>query len=98
MVSAMTGDGMDALRGILRERLALSDATPRFLARRRHLDALQRCSAALALASAQLATTPRFELAAEELRLAQSHLGEIVGDLTSDELLGHIFGSFCIGK
>ena len=98
LVSAMSGDGMDALRDMLRERLALSDATPRFLARRRHVDALRRCSGALVLASAQLANLPRFELAAEELRLAQSHLGEIVGDLSSDELLGHIFGSFCIGK
>lgn len=97
-ISALTGAGLDMLRSAMRERLALEDATPRFLARRRHLDALRRCASALEMAAAQLASTPRFELAAEELKLAQSHLGEVVGDVTSDELLGHIFGSFCIGK
>ena len=97
-LSALSGDGVEGLRAAVGDALALSDATPRFLARRRHLDALQRCSGSLAAAATQLDGNPRFELAAEELRLAQSHLGEIVGDLTSDELLGHIFGSFCIGK
>jgi tRNA modification GTPase len=45
-----------------------------------------------------LSTTRAFELFAEDLRLAQHALGEITGEFTSDDLLGEIFGSFCIGK
>ena len=50
-----------------------------------------------ALAHSQL-LSKQGELAAFELRAAQQQLGEVVGDVTSDELLGHIFGNFCIGK
>jgi len=68
-----------------------------FSARRRHLDALQRCAALLAQAPQELAQG-RSELAAEVLRQAQQALGEITGEVTNDELLGRIFASFCIGK
>ncbi len=70
-----------------------------FLARRRHLDALARAQQHLQAAHAQLCSAaPSSELAAEELRLAQAALGEITGEVTSDDLLGRIFSSFCIGK
>ncbi len=68
-----------------------------FTARRRHLDAIDRARAALNQATARLATREP-ELLAEELRLAQHALAEITGAFTSDDLLGRIFASFCIGK
>jgi tRNA modification GTPase len=68
------------------------------MARRRHLDALARADAAVARAREQLIENAAGELVAEELRLAQQALGEITGEFTSDDLLGRIFGEFCIGK
>lgn len=68
-----------------------------FSARRRHLEALARCATQLAQAPEELAHG-RGELAAEALRQAQQALAEITGEFTSDELLGRIFASFCIGK
>jgi tRNA modification GTPase len=61
------------------------------------VDALSRAGGYLAAACEQLAVA-QAELAAEELRLAQAALGEVVGEVSSDELLGEIFGRFCIGK
>jgi tRNA modification GTPase len=69
-----------------------------FLARRRHLDALERARDALLQGQAQLEGHGAGELLAEDLRAAQDALGEITGHLTPDELLGKIFSSFCIGK
>jgi tRNA modification GTPase len=66
-----------------------------FSARRRHLDALRRAQVNIAGARQWLGSA---ELLAEELRLAQQHLCEITGSFTSDDLLGEIFASFCIGK
>ncbi|MFM2007315.1 MAG: hypothetical protein RLZZ09_2970, partial [Pseudomonadota bacterium] len=68
-----------------------------FTARRRHLDALDRARQATDNALARLRSGEP-ELLAEELRLAQHSLGEITGEFTSDDLLGRIFSSFCIGK
>jgi tRNA modification GTPase len=68
-----------------------------FLARRRHLDALQRAALALTAANTQLEHKAG-ELVAEELHRAQDALGEITGAVSADELLGEIFRSFCIGK
>jgi tRNA modification GTPase len=62
------------------------------------LEALERTAAHLVRASARLREDRAGELAAEELRLAQAALGEITGLFTSDDLLGRIFSSFCIGK
>lgn len=97
-ISALTGVGIPELRGLLRARLGLSDQTPRFLARRRHIDALRHSLAALDRAAEWFGADLRFELAAEELAAAQRALGDIVGQLSSDELLGRIFSTFCIGK
>jgi tRNA modification GTPase len=67
-------------------------------ARRRHLDALARAKTCVTQAAESLTATRAFELFAEELRRAQLALGEITGEFASDDLLGEIFGSFCIGK
>ena len=66
-----------------------------FIARERHLEALREAARHLAAAEAQL---PRLELFAEEMRLAQQALNRITGEYTADDLLGDIFGRFCIGK
>jgi tRNA modification GTPase len=66
-----------------------------FMARERHLRALQQADAALARAASQ---AKAIELFAEELRLAQQSLGEITGLFSADDLLGEIFSRFCIGK
>jgi len=98
-ISAKTGTGLDELRGRLRERAGYQDAgESTFIARRRHLDALMRADRGLQSARARLEQDRAGELMAEELRLVQSALGEIIGDVSSDELLGRIFATFCIGK
>ena len=69
-----------------------------FLARRRHLQALETAAEHLEQGKEQLVSAYAGELLAEELRLAQQALSEITGEFTSDDLLGRIFSSFCIGK
>jgi tRNA modification GTPase len=96
-VSALTGEGLDALRALLRDRGGALAAEGAFSARPRHLEALRRSRAQLEAALAEL-VPGREELLAEALRLAQRALGEITGEVTSEELLGRIFSSFCIGK
>ena len=97
-VSARTGAGLAALRAHLQAAIGYAPGdTGALSARARHLDALTRARAALEAACTLLAER-RGELVAEELRLAQRSLGEITGEFTSDDLLGRIFGSFCIGK
>jgi len=94
-VSALRGDGMAELRAWL---LEVAGWKPHgegvFMARQRHLDALARAAGALGRAAAARA----YELQAEELRLAHAALGEIVGNVSADQLLGEIFSRFCIGK
>jgi tRNA modification GTPase len=68
------------------------------MARRRHVDALQRAMAHLVQGEQQLLGMAAGELLAEDLRQAQEALNEITGEFTSDDLLGRIFSSFCIGK
>ena len=98
-LSAADGRGFDALGGHLKQCAGLSaDSEPAFVARRRHLDALARAAAALAEGRRRLIEQAAGDLLAEELRLAQDALGEITGAVTSDDLLGEIFSSFCIGK
>jgi tRNA modification GTPase len=98
-LSARSGEGMPALRDHLKALVGYQDAehSP-FIARRRHLDALLRTRQALQAADAQLNGLALGELMAEDLRAAQQALGEITGEFTADDLLGKIFGSFCIGK
>ena len=98
-VCALTGDGLDSLRAALRAAAGLGEeATTTVLARRRHLDALARARSHLDEGVRQLDAHRAGELLAEELRLAQNALGEITGKVSSDDLLGEIFASFCIGK
>jgi tRNA modification GTPase len=98
-LSARTGQGLELLRAHLQARAgyARSDAGA-FAARRRHLDALERARHHVQSAADTWESTRAFELFAEDLRLAQHALGEITGEFTSEDLLGEIFGSFCIGK
>ena len=98
-LSAKTGEGVDRLCERLK---ALAGYEPRaeglFMARRRHLVALDAALAALDDARRGGAAGAGSELVAEDLRLAQRALGEITGEFTTDDLLGRIFATFCIGK
>ena len=98
-LSARTGEGVTLLREHLKQAMGFSSSTEGgFLARRRHLQALEKASEHLTNGQYQLTTFHAGELLAEELRLAQEALSEITGQFTSDDLLGRIFSSFCIGK
>ncbi|WP_339799379.1 tRNA uridine-5-carboxymethylaminomethyl(34) synthesis GTPase MnmE [uncultured Marinobacter sp.] len=98
-LAARSSEGLDTLRSHLKQCMGFATTTEGgFLARRRHLDALARASTSLLQGRDQLAGYGAGELLAEDLRAAQDALGEITGVMTSDDLLGKIFGSFCIGK
>jgi tRNA modification GTPase len=98
-LSATTGEGMDLLREHLKECMGFQGADSGTVsARRRHLDALARAVRHLHEARRQLVEQRAGELMAEELRNAQQALAEITGAFTSEDLLGRIFSSFCIGK
>ncbi|HVY63471.1 MAG TPA: tRNA uridine-5-carboxymethylaminomethyl(34) synthesis GTPase MnmE [Gammaproteobacteria bacterium] len=96
-LSALTGVGVDGLVAHLKQIAGLgAEVAGALSARRRHLDALARVRADLVTARAELQGA--LELTAEHLRRAQTALGELTGELTSDDLLGEIFATFCIGK
>ncbi|WP_334179606.1 tRNA uridine-5-carboxymethylaminomethyl(34) synthesis GTPase MnmE [Pseudoxanthomonas sp.] len=99
-VSAAHGIGLDRLHARLRT-LAMGSASDggdgEFSARARHVEALHRAAGHASAAADQL-HHEQLELAAEELRLAHDALGEITGRLSADDMLGHIFSTFCIGK
>jgi tRNA modification GTPase len=98
-LSAATGAGFDFLREHLRAAAGGLDLEGDILsARSRHVDALLRARARLAEAEAALAAGAPRELFAEDLAQAQQALGEITGEFTSEDLLGQLFASFCIGK
>ncbi|MBD1565813.1 tRNA uridine-5-carboxymethylaminomethyl(34) synthesis GTPase MnmE [Vibrio sp. SA48] len=98
-LSAKTGGGVDALRTHLKECMGFAGGNEGgFMARRRHLDALERAAEHLSIGQQQLEGYMAGEILAEELRLSQQHLNEITGEFSSDDLLGRIFSSFCIGK
>ena len=99
-LSARTGDGLDALRKRLLDVAGWQSAPEGLhLARARHVEALQAVDAHLEMADEQLAAqSAHLDLLAEELRLAQLSLNSITGEFSSDDLLGVIFSSFCIGK
>ena len=99
-VSALEGSGLAELEEAIVERVmrgttACEDA---FMARRRHVDALERALAAVDRAQCRLTVDNAGELVAEELRDAQGALGAITGEFATEDLLAHIFSSFCIGK
>ena len=98
LVSAVTGEGLAELQAAIRTAAGFVPQTGVFSARRRHLAALERAHAAVRQAEESLSKSRAFELFAEELRLAQLCLNEITGQFGSEELLGAIFSSFCIGK
>ncbi len=98
-LSATTGDGLNLLRQHLKDCVGFHPAGTGVLsARSRHLDALRRARAHVEAAHRLLTERHAGELVAHELTDAQMQLGEITGQVTSDDLLGRIFGSFCIGK
>lgn len=98
-ISARDGQGLDALRALLRARAGATEAAAgTFSARARHVAALERVGEALADTAAGLESGSAPELVAEDLRLAQQALAEITGAYGVEDLLGAIFGSFCIGK
>ena len=98
-ISTRLGTGMDLL--IQRITGQISDYNQNnqaFMARRSHVDALFRARDCVRQAADTFSTTRSGELMAEDLRSAQRYLNEITGEFTSDDLLGRIFSSFCIGK
>jgi tRNA modification GTPase len=98
-LSAKTGEGLDLLKEHLKKCIGYEQSTEgHFMARRRHLDALNLAEEHLKLARYNLEELAAGELLAEELRVMQEALNEITGEFTSDDLLGRIFSSFCIGK
>lgn len=98
-VSARTGAGIDALRTHLEQQLGYQPAGEGAVtARRRHLESLRKARDHFTAASKLLVDTAAGELAADELLQVQNALAEITGQFSSDDLLGEIFASFCIGK
>jgi tRNA modification GTPase len=98
-LSAKTGEGLDLLKQHLKQCMGYQSSTEsQFSARRRHLLSLERAALALQTGKSQLDNAGAGELLAEDLRDCQRHLGEITGAVSSDQLLGEIFSSFCIGK
>lgn len=98
-LSARSGEGLELLRDHLKTCMGYEQtAESSFSARRRHLDALRQAAEHLEHGHRQLTLAGAGELLAEDLRQAQQALGEITGAFSSDDLLGRIFSSFCIGK
>ena len=98
-LSAKTGAGIELLKKTIKDTVGFNtQLEDTFSARRRHLDALSRAQEFLLNGKQQLTQHRAGELLAEDLRQAQNALNEITGEFTSDDLLGRIFGSFCIGK
>lgn len=98
-LSVKTGAGMELLRQHLKQCMGYHEQTDNvFIARRRHIEALRKGHEFVLSALHQLQDSQAGELVAEDLRQAQNSLAEITGKFTSDDLLGKIFSSFCIGK
>ena len=98
-LSAKTGAGIDQFKTHLKECMGFEQSTEgKFMARRRHLTAIDTAHESIKAAQTNLQTVQAGELIAEELKTAQNALSEITGEFSSDDLLGRIFSSFCIGK
>lgn len=98
-LSAQQNKGIDILCQHLSDCMGYQATSEgQFIARRRHIDAITVAAEHIYLGKDQLEQHMAGELLAEELRLAQQHLNQITGEFSSDDLLGKIFSSFCIGK
>ncbi|MDH5736783.1 MAG: tRNA uridine-5-carboxymethylaminomethyl(34) synthesis GTPase MnmE [Gammaproteobacteria bacterium] len=98
-ISALQGKGVPALIQHIKAMAGMSNLPESgFIARSRHIKALELCQQHLDQALAELQTVGRGELVAEDLRLAHAAMGSILGEFTADDLLGEIFSRFCIGK
>jgi len=98
-ISSVTGEGLDDLKTSLLAQLGLHDSEDTlFSARERHIEALHKTQALLQTGLENFNQTGAGELLAEDLKVAHQSLGSITGEVTSDDLLGHIFSQFCIGK
>lgn len=98
-LSIKTGNGLELLKQHLKQSVGFNEATDNvFIARRRHLEALSKGREFVESALDQLRGSQAGELVAEDLKQAQNSLAEITGKFSSDDLLGKIFSSFCIGK
>lgn len=97
-LSAKENQGIDLLRTYLKKCAGFQEGGGLFMARKRHIDAIEKTVRFVQAARTQWSDLASPECAAEELRAAHATLGEIVGKMSSDELLGNIFSSFCIGK
>lgn len=100
LISAKSGEGLETLRQQLLKTVGWQAAPEGvFMARERHVRALDKVAGQLKVAAQQMvARQPALDLLAEDLRQAQLHLSEITGAFSSDDLLGEIFSRFCIGK
>ena len=97
--SALTGEGLDQLRKLVRSRaMVVSEPDPGVVTHARHAEALRRAEDALGRATGALDDGLPREVVAVELREATDALAEIVGEITSDDILDRIFSTFCIGK
>lgn len=97
-LSAKTGDGMNLLYDYLKQSVGFESTEDVFLARSRHIQALETAQQGLISALSVLTTSSAIELLAEELRRVQIALSQITGEFVADDLLGEIFSRFCIGK
>ncbi|KTD72411.1 tRNA uridine-5-carboxymethylaminomethyl(34) synthesis GTPase MnmE [Legionella tucsonensis] len=97
-LSAKSGEGIDGLKQVIKHVVGYQPNEGHFLARRRHLHALDEAKNLLTIGQQQLTVHRAGELLAEDLRRAHQSLCEITGEFSSDDLLGRIFSSFCIGK
>lgn len=97
-LSAKEEKGIDALKTAIKEAMGYQPSEGLFLARRRHIEALNQAQSFLDAGRKQWFESQAFELLAEDLRQAHDALSEITGAFTSDDLLGKIFSTFCIGK
>lgn len=97
-ISAKSQQGLDLLKSRIKKAIGYQPAEGQFLARRRHLEALEAAENLLGQGEEQLYVHKAGELLAEDLRLAHLALSTITGEFTADDLLGEIFSSFCIGK
>ena len=95
--SATEKKGLEELLSAIKSVLGHSHTEAPLSARRRHLEALKRASDHLEAAGSDQAQA-FLELCAEELRLAQDVIGEVTGRVTTEDLLGKIFSTFCVGK